>query len=178
MPTRRCSPHSVYDVLVNIDLRSIRRLQLGLRADVFLIDERVFKLCRRSGDPHFYTRAKNVFECQVDAFRRATADQILKEHIPHMIAPVPIAEVIDEDGRTISDQYDLTRCYSTMQLIGLEYKVHDAELQSQEGERVQTIRAAFRNLGIKTSDSSVFLLPGGALKFIDITLQTFLDLPS
>ena len=65
-----------------------------------------------------------------------------------------------------------------MQLIGLEYKVHDAELQSQEGERVQTIRAAFRNLSIKTSDSSVFLLPGGALKFIDITLQTFLDLPS
>ena len=35
-----------------------------------------------------------------------------------------------------------------MQLIGLEYKVHDAELQSQEGERVQTIRAAFRNLSI------------------------------
>ena len=49
MPTRRCSPHSVYDVLVNIDLRSIRRLQLGLRADVFLIDERVYLSC--AGDP-------------------------------------------------------------------------------------------------------------------------------
>jgi hypothetical protein len=156
-----------------IDLRIHRKLYHALYSDVFLAEGRVYKVFKKSVDPHFDSRALTIFEAQCDAFARAAKDAVMAQHTPAFYGCCVIRDVVGCTGDSIGEAYRLNACYVLEKLTGKELKVNDQEIL-ENYPYVATVRKHFGDFGIDTGDASVFRYedPVG-FKLIDITTKTF-----
>ena len=159
-----------------IDLRSHRKIGSGVYADVFAAHSKAYKLFKSGPEiPPRQTKAgrRRLFESQCEAFRLASSDPWLRNHVAAFHGLCVIEDVIDATGISIGTDYLLDCCYA-LELIGpdeTDFKV-TAQCVRQCGERLHEAIERFDRLGISVLDSSVFhYADPERFKFIDIELR-------
>jgi hypothetical protein len=129
------------------------RLDGGVYAHIFKIDDKVYKLFLAFPSPHSEEKRRSTFQSQCDAYRRADLDPDLKRHVAMFYGTCVIEDVLDEKGQSIKDNYMLDCCHVLEALNGSKAKVlairdhysyvHDAYL-------------AFLQKGFQLADAHIF----------------------
>jgi hypothetical protein len=126
----------------------------GATADVFDVGGIAYKVFRVYGvaSPE---RARDRFESQCEAYRRAAADPWLRLHAATFYGSASIEDIINEDGESIGEQYLLDCCCCMELLSGNEKKLSMCDVR-KSSEHLQEAKRRFSEAGIDLSDSSVF----------------------
>jgi len=156
-----------------IDMRSY--LTSGNYADVFAVGGRAYKLFKSGPDvPPRQTKEgrRRVFESQCKAFRLAPLDPFLRCHTAEFHGVQILEDVIDADGKSIQGSYLLDCCYA-IELFGVdEIDIKATDERVRGYEYINKALQRFQELGINTSDSSVFRHHDPErFKFIDIEMK-------
>jgi len=157
-----------------IDLRCHRRIGLGEYADVFAANDRAYKIFRNGPEvPPRRTKEgrRRVFDCQCKAFQLAAVDPFLVRHIAEFHGVQVIHDVLNEDGNSLQSAYLLDCCYSVELFGSDDTEVKATDDTVRDHEHIEKARQRFREVGITTSDSSIFRYEDpDRFKFIDIEI--------
>lgn len=160
-----------------IDLRIHQKIGSGVYADVFVVDFKAYKLFKAGPEvPPRQTKAgrRRVFESQCEAFRLASNDLWLRNHVATLHGCCVIEDVLDGMGTSIGAEYLLDCCY-VLEQIGpgeIDFKVTAEWVVAQGGAHLQEAFERFERIGVSVLDSSVFYYDDPErFKFIDIEMR-------
>jgi hypothetical protein len=166
-------------------LKSTDKIDSGAYADVFHSphENAIYKVFLNGRHPTNFSQGFNLpedderrrltFSSEVEAYRRASADDFLSSHIPRFLGTAEIADIEAETG-SVAHLYLLDCCYSLELLAGKAVKLGSLNYDCLSEHLIKALDT-FRSLGIKhVSDASVFSPHDRDLfKFIDFGIEEF-----
>jgi hypothetical protein len=163
-------------------LQLTRRINGGAYSDIFRSEDkqRVFKLF--ISDNHRTNTCQSLkpdvelirrtFQSECWAYGLAHQHSYLTKHVPAFYGTVPVVDIIDSNGKSLSNQYLLDFCYSLAFVHGPAEKL-SAYLGTSA--HVDELARAFNEKGIRYfRDASVFNPNDGeTFKVIDFAMEEF-----
>ena len=137
---------------------------------VFDVNGQAYKVFRVYGVTRSPEQVRALFESELEAYRRVTADAWLRHHTAAFYGPCVLEDIMDSQGNSIGNLYALDCCYRIELLVGSEAKYTDGRCQAFE--HLQEAQTRFSMNGIDVRDSSVFNYDNAEqFKFIDFRLE-------
>lgn len=113
------------------------------------------KIMKRHND-YSDNHVKEVFEAEVEAYKLATRHPDLRLKVPEFFGLVKCKQVLDADGKDISDLFYLSLAFKMRKINGKFVKCR------LEGP----LKSLFQNAGIKHTDDTSILKENGDVRFV------------
>ena len=155
-------------------LRTLDRIAQGQRADIFAPPpgDRAYKLFRRNIKTAPPNIAQRAFDSETTAHTIAQAHPTLHLHVPTYFGPAPVSQVLEPNGRDISDQYWLNLCFAMARLEPDRYECKVGALSGgPDWHLLEQLEREFDQAGIDLGDASVLYLSTGRPMFVDIQMD-------
>jgi hypothetical protein len=151
-------PDRLYEseLFMIIDFNLHPKLGEGVYAHVFHIGDKAYKLFLAHPSHHSEEKRRSTFRSECEAYRRASSDPDLKNHVATFYGTCAVDDVIGGDGQST---YMSDCCYVIEALSGSNNNAFSHVYDSY---------FVFREKGLNLSDADVFNYEDpGRFKFID-----------
>ena len=159
-----------------IDPQVHRQIGIGFSAHIFEVAGKAYKLFLRGPDvpPRHTEEGRRLrYQAQCEAYKLASSDLLLKDHIATFYGSCLVQDVLSDAGVSIVETYLLDCCYALELLSGTEMKLTAPEIRDNR-KYLQDAEMRFAELGIDVLDATVFNFhdPNG-FKFVDFEIRNW-----
>jgi hypothetical protein len=151
--SRDCFKHGAYSDIFHIENGRVVKL--------FISRNHRTNVNQELTTPEHFKRARDkrrqqTFVSEYEAYEIAMKDPFLRNHIPQFFGRVEISDVLDNEGRSVSDWYLLDCCYALEYIEGDDVKL--SECRRRGWRHISELEEALQEAGISyLCDASLFM---------------------